>query len=126
MRKRRTREHIITDLGVNQVERFVLRCGWTVERTRHDYGVDLLMETYNEAGEVENGRIVFQLKATDHPRQSSDGSALSATADRAHWLYVQDYFRSRAAWHGRDRNGPHHTVQRSRRNSSPIVRAVSK
>jgi hypothetical protein len=33
MRKRRTREHVIADLSVNHVERLVLRCGWTVERT---------------------------------------------------------------------------------------------
>ena len=34
--------HIIADLSVNHVERFVLRCGYTLERTVHDYGVDLL------------------------------------------------------------------------------------
>src|SRR5438309_953040 len=49
-RKRRTREHVIADLSVNHVERFVLRCGWTVQRTTHDYGIDLSMETYNAAG----------------------------------------------------------------------------
>ncbi len=38
MRKRRTREHVIADLCAHHVEGFVLRCGWTVERTRHDYG----------------------------------------------------------------------------------------
>jgi hypothetical protein len=47
MRKRRTREHVIADLRVNHVERLVLRCGWTVERTRYDYGLDLDMHTYN-------------------------------------------------------------------------------
>ena len=31
-RKRRTREHIITDLSVHHVEGHVLRCGWVVER----------------------------------------------------------------------------------------------
>jgi hypothetical protein len=39
MRKRRTREHVIADLSVNHVERMVLRCGWTVERVRRDYGL---------------------------------------------------------------------------------------
>ena len=117
MRKRRTREHVIADLSVNHVERFVLRCGWTAERSRHDYGIDLFMETYTADGEVENGRILFQLKATDSLRKSADGTVLpvrlewrdllfwlneplpvllilyDARGDRAYWLYVQEYFR---------------------------------
>lgn len=64
-RKRRTRQHVIADLSINHVERFVLRCGWTIQRTSHDYGIDLTMETYNLAGEPENGRVLFQVKATD-------------------------------------------------------------
>src|SRR5262245_34338564 len=64
MRKRRTREHVIADRSVHHVEGFVLRCGWTVERTRHDYGIDLFRETYHVDGEVENGWVSFQLKAT--------------------------------------------------------------
>jgi hypothetical protein len=43
MRKRRTREHVIADLSINHVERFIRRCGWTAERTRHDYGLNLDM-----------------------------------------------------------------------------------
>jgi hypothetical protein len=66
-RKRRTREHVIADLSVNHVERFVLRCGWTTERTRHDYGLDLEMKTYNAAGETESEHVLLQLKATDRP-----------------------------------------------------------
>ena len=61
-RKRRTREHVIADLSINHVERFVLRAGCTAERTKHDYGIDLLMETFNVAGEPENGQVLFQLK----------------------------------------------------------------
>lgn len=117
MRKRRTREHVIADLSVNHVERLVLRCGWTVERSRHDYGIDLDMHTYTPHGEVENGKILFQLKATDALKRSADGTAISvrlewrdllfwvnevepvililydAQQDRAYWLYVQEYFR---------------------------------
>lgn len=73
MRKRRTRAHVIADLSVRYVEGIVLRCGWTVERTRHDYGIDLLMQTYNADGEVESGRVLFQLKASDVVRCSADG-----------------------------------------------------
>ena len=117
MRKRRTREHVIADLGVHHVEGFVLRCGWTVERTRHDYGIDLLMQTYNVDGEVESGRVLFQVKASDAVRRSADGRWIplrlewrdllfwlnevrpvilvlyAAQGDRAFWLNVQEYFR---------------------------------
>lgn len=117
MRKRRTREHVIADLSVNHVERLVLRCGWTAERKRHDYGVDLLMETYNARGEVENGWVLFQLKATDSLKRLTDSTVIplrlewrdllfwlnerepvilvlyDAQEDRAFWLYVQEYFR---------------------------------
>jgi hypothetical protein len=47
-RKRRTKEHIIADLGVNHVERHVLLCGHKVERVRADYRFDLLLSTYNK------------------------------------------------------------------------------
>ena len=124
MRKRRTREHVIADLSVNHVERVVLRCGWTVERTRYDYGIDLFMNTYTNDGEVQNGRIPFQLKATDSLRWSADGTVIpvrlewrdllywlneplpvllilyDAQEDRAYWLYVQEYFR-RQRWRRR-------------------------
>jgi hypothetical protein len=41
-RKRRTREHVIADLSVNHVERQALLCGFSVERIRVDYGIDLI------------------------------------------------------------------------------------
>src|SRR6516165_1361320 len=112
MRKRRTREHVIADLSVNHVERFILRCGWTVERSRYDYGIDLDMHTYNSRGEAENGKILFQLKATDVLKKSTDGKVIlvrlewrdvlfwanegepvilviyDAREDKAYWLYV--------------------------------------
>ena len=52
-RKRRTREHVIADLSVNFVERQVLQCGHTLERVFHDYGIDLVMHSYNDKGEIE-------------------------------------------------------------------------
>ena len=124
-RKRRTREHVIADLSVNHVERLVLRCGWTVERTRYDYGLDLDMHTYNSRGETENGSVLFQLKATDVLKRSADGTVIpvrlewrdvlfwaneldpviliryDAREDKAYWLYVQDYFR-RVQWPARN------------------------
>jgi hypothetical protein len=115
-RKRRTREHVIADLSANHVERQILLCGFSVERVRHDYGIDLILSTYNEAGEGERGDILLQLKATDHLQIVARGQFVSyrleradlhswleepfplilvvydAPADRAYWLYLQAYF----------------------------------
>ena len=65
MRKQRTREHIIEDLGFNYIERQILYAGFTVERVRQDYGHDGFFVTFNEIGEVEPHLIRFQLKSTD-------------------------------------------------------------
>jgi hypothetical protein len=82
-RKRRTREHVIADLSVNHVERFVLRCGWTAERTVHDYGIDLVMDTFNEVGESDTGRVSFQLKATDHLQLRNKGRTIAVRLNGA-------------------------------------------
>jgi uncharacterized protein DUF4365 len=81
----------------------------------HDYGIDLTITTYNARGEVENGDLLFQLKATDHLRRSADGESVflridradlrswrgevfpvilvlyDAVADTAYWLYIQSF-----------------------------------
>jgi hypothetical protein len=66
-RKRRTREHVIADLAMNHIERQVLLCGHTLQRTVHDYGLDAILTTFNSRGEAENGLVWLQVKATDHP-----------------------------------------------------------
>lgn len=127
MRKRRTREHVIADLGINHVERHVLRCGWTVERIRHDYGIDLMMRTFSETGEAETSAVYIQVKSTDSLSRSADSRTIpfrvqwrdllfwvneplpvilviyDAPADRAHWLHIQQYFRGRT-WRTRPAN----------------------
>jgi hypothetical protein len=109
---------VIADLGVNHFERHALLCGFTVQRTTHDYGIDLWLATYNRTGEVENGEIRVQLKATDHLKHAPDGQAIlfrvrrrdlhhwlseampvilvvyDAKADVAYWLYIQEYFQA--------------------------------
>lgn len=65
VKKKRPREHIIADLSVNHVERYVFLCGYSVERMEYNYGFDLVIFTYNTNGEIENGQIYVQLKATD-------------------------------------------------------------
>ena len=115
-KKRRTREHVIADLSANHVERQALLCGYSVERRVHDYGIDLTLLTYDVEGNVENGEILVQLKATDHLKLVSGGQMVGcrieradlrawlhepwpvilvvfdAAADVAFWLYVQEHF----------------------------------
>src|SRR4051794_22357705 len=88
-RKRRTREHVLADLSANYVEKQGLLCGFAVERVRLDYGIDLMMQTFNRRGEVENSWIPFQLKGTDRINLVDDGNALACRIERAdlrHWL----------------------------------------
>ena len=117
-RKRRTREHVIADLGVHHVEGPILRCGFTVERIIHDSGLDLYMTTYNAAGEAASDWILLQVKATEHLKRTANGANVifriervdlnrwlaetypvilivyDAQADLAYWLYVQAHFAS--------------------------------
>lgn len=115
-KKRRTRQHVIADLSINHVERFILRCGHTVQRIERDYGFDLLLFTYSGQGEVEPGQVLLQVKATEHlqalsrrqviPWRLERADLLSwlkepmpvflvvyeAAQDRAYWMYLQPYF----------------------------------
>jgi Domain of unknown function (DUF4365) len=65
MRKLRTRQHIIEDLGLNHVERQVLKTGYALQRSTVDYGLDGEILTFNEFGAIEFGYFKFQLKSTD-------------------------------------------------------------
>jgi hypothetical protein len=121
-KKRRTREHVIADLSVNHVERQVLLCGFSVERIEHDYGIDLILFTYDAEGEIENGEVWLQIKATDRLKMKATQSLVSfriartdlrtwlhepmpvilvvydAGLEVAYWLYVQAYFEGRAGF----------------------------
>jgi len=107
--KRRTREHVIADLSVNHIERYILKCGWIAGRVHFDYGYDLIVTTFDEHGRVQPGQIRLQLKATDQIRLSKDESFLSFPLDRRDvelWLrevipvilIVYDAQRERAFW----------------------------
>lgn len=115
-RKHRTRQHVIEDLSCNYVERFILQCSYSAERITKDYGIDLTMFTYNQNGEIENGSVGIQLKATDSIQLSKDGATIQVRVETAHlehwltepmpvflilfdahhdlayWLYIQRYF----------------------------------
>jgi hypothetical protein len=85
----RTREHVIADLSVNFVERQVLLAGHTLERWAHDYGIDLVISTYDEYGEPEAGSILLQVKATDQIDTVKKGRFVALRIERSHlkrWL----------------------------------------
>jgi hypothetical protein len=116
--KRRTRQHIIADLSVNYFEKFVLEVGYTVNRIDgpNDYGYDLLLITYTQDGEIENGKIYVQMKATDSVKTGVRDEVVFFTLDKrdvrlwvseidpvilvlfdairrkAYWVHIQDYF----------------------------------
>jgi hypothetical protein len=88
-RKLRTREHVLADLSVNYVEKQALLCAFSALRVQPDYGIDLMVQTFNRHGEVETGWLLFQLKATDRIKGVGRGQALSCRVERAHlrhWL----------------------------------------
>ena len=113
-RKRRTRQHVIADLSVNHVERYVIDGGHTAQRLTTDYGYDLVMMTFDDQGYAEPGLVFLQLKASEVLGRSGKNLAFDldvrdynlwgverfpvilvlfeATARRAYWLHIQDYF----------------------------------
>lgn len=108
-RKRRTRGHVIADLGVNYVERQALLCGFSVERFTHDYGIDLSVFTYDDNGEAEGGYLALQVKSTDRLATHSGGATFAIRVDAAdlrRWLFesmpvilaVYDAASDRAFW----------------------------
>jgi Domain of unknown function (DUF4365) len=119
--KRRTREHVLADLSINYVERQILQCGFSAERTERDYGYDLTVATYNETGEIEPGLVYVQVKAADQLPWLAGAKDFSwpvsrrdlrlwlreaypvvlvvyeGRTERAYWLSVQDHFAGRTA-----------------------------
>jgi hypothetical protein len=138
-RKVRTREHVLADLSVNYVEKQALLCGFSAVRVHPDYGIDLMVETFNRHGEVETGWLLFQLKATDRIKDVHRGQALSCRIERAHlrhwlresqlvilalydgradlayWLLVSRYFEEHAGF-DLDRSGERLSVSIPRNN----------
>lgn len=94
-RKRRPREHVIAEMGVNFLERQVLRRGHQLRRVpQPEYGTDAQMLHFSpETREVENGWVEFQVKATDEPK-FVDGESVSCTVEMAHvhyWYWEADH-----------------------------------
>jgi hypothetical protein len=115
-RKRRTRQHVIADLSVHHVERFILEAGHTAQRLSSDYGYDVFMSTFDEDGYVEPGSVYFQFKAQESLDQRGKDYVydvdvrdynlwirekmpvililFDASRRRAYWLAIQEYFRA--------------------------------
>ncbi len=81
LRKRRTREHVIANLSVKHVERFILRCGHAVDRVLFDYGYDLVVRTFDANGEIEPDFFLIQLKASDAPDYVASGRFVTLRLD---------------------------------------------
>jgi hypothetical protein len=132
--KYRPREHIIADLSVNHFERHALLCGYAVERVFHDYGFDLVVWTYNRAGEIEPDQLLVQLKATDAMNWVADRTRIALRVDRrdltlwlayflpvflilydaqtekAYWICIQAYFQNLGDKFDLSQIGETHTV----------------
>lgn len=117
MKKRRTRQHLIEDLGLNYIERQCLYAGFSVHRIFSDYGYDANVFTYNDIGEAENGMLLIQLKSTDNLKTSTIHDAVEfslsrrdlelwlleremvllliydAVKEKAYYLILQEYFK---------------------------------
>lgn len=109
LRKLRTREHVIADLSYNFLERKVIERGHWLDAPMNDYGIDATMFHHNLKGEIENGEVRFQLKATEQVALSRDGGWISQRVeikDLHYWYYelypvilvVYDAGRNRAVW----------------------------
>lgn len=72
-RKRRTREHVIADQSLVHVQQFVVNAGFTSEAVSKDYGYDVTVNTFDEAGLIEGGAILIQLKAAEVLTPHADG-----------------------------------------------------
>lgn len=107
--RRRKREEIIHELGLNYIERLILLNGHSMRRfNSFEFGYDAAISTFNRDGELENGTIFFQLKATERLRVLKNGK-ISLTVKMHHfylWFYepapvymiVYDAPSNRAFW----------------------------
>ena len=81
---------MIADLAVNHVERHVLLAGHVIECVRKDYGIDLLMITFDRLGRLEPGQVRVQVKATDKARTIRGGDVIPVRVEMADvrtWMY---------------------------------------
>lgn len=76
-------------MGLNFLERQVLRRGHQLRRVPEpEYGTDALMLHFSPGkGEIENGWVEFQVKATDKLRFVDKGKCVACVVETAHCRY---------------------------------------
>lgn len=120
-RKRRTRQHVIADIACKHVEYLAAKAGFTtlVSPGGSDYGIDIILTTFDGKGFIENEAVRIQVKARERLKQLQGQRAFSlkirkedlshwlselspvilvlfdAATETAYWIYVQQYFSSR-------------------------------
>lgn len=116
IRKTRVRKHVIADMSLHHLAYIVVSCTFTVEAIRSDYGYDLSVFTFDNAGQYESGNMFVQLKATDKIKVDPKAHAIKfridkrdimtwenepfpvylvvfdATRGKSHAIYLQRYF----------------------------------
>jgi len=92
LRKRRTREHVIEEMSANFLERKVLQRGHLLVRApQREYGWDATMFHFSpESGEIENGEVRIQLKATDHLETTKQVVSCRVQTKDLHYWYWED------------------------------------
>ena len=145
-RKKRTRNHVLADLSVNYVERFLFEEGHTAQRLGSDYGYDLIAWTFDEEGHAEPGAIYFQFKAMETLEESGPDYVydldirdynlwtreeapvililFDAARKRAYWVGIQPYFQASQA--RRPRKGAKTVRVRVPKRQAMSRRAVAK
>jgi len=92
-KKKRPRSHVVAEMGVNFLERQVLRRGHQLRRVpQPEYGTDAQMHHWCPTSrEPEMGFIEFQVKATEGPTVVCDGKYLTCrvtVSDLHYWIYI--------------------------------------
>src|ERR1044071_1987826 len=85
----RAREHVIADLIILHIQWISCKCGYVAAEPERDYGYELTILTFDEGGQIENGVVYLQVKATDDIGKLllTDGETISIPIERQHVLF---------------------------------------
>lgn len=84
-RKKRPWSHVVAEMGVNFLERQILRRGHQFDRTSQtEYGTDAVMTTFGENREIENGQVQFQVKSRESITLIGNGTSIPIRVEIAH------------------------------------------
>jgi hypothetical protein len=81
---------MISDLSFHYVGYQVAKSGFSFEAIHSDYGYDGTIVTFNSMGEVENGIIYVQLKASDRISYKIDNGLISFSVSKKDISYWED------------------------------------